>query len=114
MATLPTKDQDSGSNAPAFRRSSAGVAAVRDSWLFERGDSSVRIVRTGTLDLEVLGPGEHRERHAFAADEQIVSFLHRTGEELAASGYRPRGYGIERRAGESPRRDLDRRRAITQ
>ena len=107
---MPMKDRDTEGNALMFRRSSADTGGMADSWLFEKGGSSVRIVRTGALDFEVLGPGEQRERHAFAAHEQIASFLHQTGDELTASGYRPRGYGIERREEDHPRSDDRRRR----
>jgi hypothetical protein len=80
-----------------------------DSWLFEKGDSSVRIVRTGSLMFEVCGPGTSRERHAFTQDDELVSFLHDTVQQLTAFGYRPRGYGYERRAIERPPSAGDRR-----
>lgn len=82
-----------------------------DSWLWEKGNSTVRIVRTGTMDFEVLGPGERCAHYTFADQKQIVSFLNTTAEELTAAGYRPRGYGFERRAVEQPPRGSNRRRS---
>jgi hypothetical protein len=79
--------------------------------LFEKGETSVRIVRTGPLMFEVCGPGSSRERHKFSVDEELVSFLDETVQQLTAFGYRPRGYGYERRLSERPRRDVERRQA---
>ena len=71
---------------------------MADSWLFVKGDTSVRILRTGPMTFDVLGPGTSRKRHAFSMDDQLVSFLQQTGQDLTAFGYRPRGYGFDRRS----------------
>jgi hypothetical protein len=76
---------------------------VADSWLFAKRDASVRIVRTGTMAVEVCGPGHARERRWFEAETQLVSFLRETDEQLVASGYRPRGYAADRRSGRERR-----------
>lgn len=62
---------------------------MSDSWLFVEGDTSVRILRTGPMSFEVLGPGTSRKRHAFVVDDHLVTFLQQTGQELTVSGYRP-------------------------
>ena len=81
-----------------------------DSWLYEKGDAAVRIVRTGTLVFEVFGPGEYREHHAFEDDSQLATFMQRTEQQLTSSGFQPRGYNADRRAGEQPHVVDDRRR----
>ena len=70
------------------------------------------VVRTGSMAVEVCGPGPAREAHAFAAETDLVSFLRETDERLVASGYRPRGYAAERRRRpdrREPKRAGDRR-----
>ena len=84
---------------------------MADSWLFIKGGTSVRILRTGPMSFEVLGPGTARKRHAFSVDDQLVSFLHQTGQQLTDFGYRPRGYGFERRSKARVPAGSDRRRA---
>lgn len=74
-----------------------------DFWLFAKADSAVFVVRTGSMALDVYGPGPARESRSFAAETELVSFLRETDATLVASGYRPRGYGAERRREE--RRD---------
>ena len=84
---------------------------MADSWLFVKGDASVRILRTGSMTFDVLGPGTSRKRHAFSVDDQLVSFLRQSGQQLTAFGYRPRGYGFERRSAHRIPPGSDRRRA---
>ena len=50
------------------------------------------------MAVDVYGPGPARESRAFAAETDLVSFLRETDANLVASGYRPRGYGGERRS----------------
>lgn len=71
---------------------------VADFWLFAKPDSAVCIVRTGSMAIDVCGPGRARESHSFTADTELVSFLRRTDEQMVASGYRPRGYAADRRS----------------
>lgn len=82
-----------------------------DTWLYEKGDSAVRIVRTGTLVFEVFGPGEYREHHSFENDNELAKFLQRTEEQLTSSGFNPRGYNADRRAADQPQLHMDRRRS---
>jgi hypothetical protein len=63
------------------------------------------------MSFEVLGPGTSRKRHAFVVDDHLVTFLQQTGQELTVSGYRPRGYGFERRSQPRTPPVTDRRRA---
>ena len=74
-----------------------------DSWLFAKGDASVRILRTGSLTFAVCGPGRQREVHSFAEQTHLVEFLKETEHELTAGGFRLAGYAADRRSG------LDRR-----
>ena len=85
---------------------------MSDSWLFAKGDASVRILRTGTLTFAVCGPGRQREVHSFAEQTRLVEFLRDTEHELAADGFRFKGYAADRRAGRERRateRGMDRR-----
>ena len=82
-----------------------------DSWLFVKGEASVRILRTGSMTFDVLGPGTSRKHHAFSVDDQLVSFLQQAGQQLTAFGYRSRGYGFERRSAKRMPSASDRRRA---
>jgi hypothetical protein len=87
---------------------------VPDSWLFAKGNASVRILRTGTLTLSVLGPGHVREVRSFTDPAQVVDFLRVTENTLAASGFRFKGYAADRRTGRDRRqtaRGIDRRGA---
>ena len=83
---------------------------MSDTWLYEKGDSAVRIVRTGTLVFEVFGPGEYREHHAFEDDTQLATFMERTEQQLTEMGFQPRGYNADRRGGDQPQITDDRRR----
>ena len=60
--------------------------------------------------IEVFGPGEYREHHAFEDDSQLATFMERTEQQLTSSGFQPRGYNADRRAGEQPHVVDDRRR----
>ena len=88
-ATSPTKGLDAAAEPPAV---------VPDHWLFARPDAAIRIVRTGRLSMDVLGPGRARAAYAFEKDRDAVAFLTDTEQQLVAAGFRPRGYGAERRA----------------
>jgi hypothetical protein len=81
---------------------------VSDSWLFAKPDSAVFVVRTGLMAVDVYGPGPARESRSFTAETDLVSFLRETDAALVASGYRPRGYGADRRSRDERR---DRARA---
>ena len=70
---------------------------VADSWLFAKGLSSVRIMRTGTLSLVVCGPGRVRRFLSFLSDPDLASFLRDTEYALASAGFRFRGYAEDRR-----------------
>ena len=50
------------------------------------------------MAVDVYGPGPAQESRAFAVETELVSFLRETDATLVACGYRPRGYGAERRS----------------
>jgi hypothetical protein len=68
-----------------------------DSWLFAKGPSSVRILRTGTLSVAVCGPGRVRRFLTFLSDSELAGFLRDTEYALASAGFRFRGYAADRR-----------------
>ncbi len=68
-----------------------------DSWLFAKGPSAVRIMRTGALSVAVCGPGRVRRFLSFLSDSELVTFLRDTEYALASAGFRFRGYGADRR-----------------
>jgi hypothetical protein len=70
---------------------------VADSWLFAKGASSVRIMRTGALALAVCGPGRVRRFLSFLTETELVAFLRDTEYALASAGFRFRGYAADRR-----------------
>jgi hypothetical protein len=81
--------------------------AVGDSWLFAKGASSVRIMRTSALSLAVCGPGRVRRFLSFLSETELVAFLRDTEYALASTGFRFRGYATERRR-QGDRRTLSR------
>jgi hypothetical protein len=70
---------------------------VADSWLFAKGASSVRILRTGALALTVCGPGRVRRFLSFVTEADLAAFLRDTEYALASTGFRFSGYAIDRR-----------------
>ena len=70
---------------------------MADSWLFAKGLSSVRIMRTGALSVAVCGPGRVRRFLSFLSDTELVAFLRDTEYALASAGFRFRGYAADRR-----------------
>jgi hypothetical protein len=74
-----------------------------DSWLYSRDDAAIRIVRTGALSLEVCGPGAEHESHAFGDEMEVVEFLRHTSDRLSEAGFRPVGFGADRRTREERR-----------
>jgi hypothetical protein len=70
---------------------------VADSWLFAKGPSSVRIMRTGVLAVAVCGPGRIRRFLSFPDDSELVIFLRDTEYALSSAGFRFRGYAADRR-----------------
>lgn len=88
---------------------------MADSWLFSKGNSSVRILRTASLAVTVFGPGTVRRFLSFMSDSELVAFLRDTEYALAEAGFRFRGFGTERRHREErrgARRNGDRRVAV--
>jgi hypothetical protein len=86
---------------------------VADSWLFAKPDAAVFVVRTGSMAVDVYGPGPARESRSFTTETDLVSFLRDTDSALVDAGYRPRGYGSDRRSRDERRdrsRAEDRRR----
>ena len=81
-------------------------SGMNDSWLFAKGLSSVRIMRTGALSVAVCGPGRVRRFLSFLTDDELVGFLSDTEYALASAGFRLRGYAAERR------RTAERRAAV--
>lgn len=85
---------------------------MADSWLFAKGPSSVRIMRTGALALAVCGPGRVRRFLSFGDDSELVAFLRDTEYALSSAGFRFRGYAADRRTRAERRggaRGVDRR-----
>lgn len=85
---------------------------MADSWLFAKGASSVRILRTASLAVAVCGPGPVRRVLSFLNDSDLVAFLRDTEYALSSAGFRFRGYAVERRQREERRgasRGLERR-----
>lgn len=78
---------------PALER----ALAMADSWLFAKGASSVRIMRTSGLALAVCGPGRIRRFLSFLSETELVTFLRDTEYALASAGFRFRGYATDRR-----------------
>ena len=81
--------------------------AVGDSWLFAKGASSVRIMRTSALSIAVCGPGRVRRFLSFLSESELVTFLRDTEYALASTGFRFRGYSTDRRQ-QSERRNASR------
>ena len=79
---------------------------MADSWLFAKGPSSVRIMRTGSLAVAVCGPGRVRRFLSFLSDSELVSFLRDTEYALSSAGFRFRGYAADRRLREERREVL--------
>jgi hypothetical protein len=85
---------------------------VADSWLFAKGHSSVRILRTGALSVAVCGPGRVRRFLSFLSNSDLVNFIRDTEYALATAGFRFRGFGTDRRQNRERRsrpRDMERR-----
>jgi hypothetical protein len=85
---------------------------VADSWLFAKGTSSVRILRTAPLSLAVCGPGRVRRFLTFENDSDLVAFIANTEYVLAEAGFRFRGFAVERRQNPErriPTRGIERR-----
>jgi hypothetical protein len=81
---------------------------MADSWLFARGLSSVRIMRTSALALAVCGPGRVRRFLSFASEGELLTFLRHSEYALVSAGFRCRGYATDRRQ-RAERRDSPRR-----
>jgi hypothetical protein len=83
------------------------VDDVGDSWLFAKGPSSVRIMRTGSLAVAVCGPGRVRRFLSFPSDSELATFVGNTEYALSSAGFRFRGFAIDRRR-RSDRRQIPR------
>ena len=69
------------------------------SWLFLRGDSSVRVVRFGygMVVITVEGPGSAKTVHGFENERRAQDFLVSVQEKLLADRWTFRGADVERR-----------------
>jgi hypothetical protein len=72
-------------------------SGMADFWLFAKGVSSVRILRTGALSVAVCGPGRVRRFLSFLSEPELTVFLRDTEYALASAGFHARGYAAERR-----------------
>lgn len=72
-------------------------SGMDDSWLFAKGVSSVRIMRTGALSVAVCGPGRVRRSLSFLSEPELTTFLRDTEYALVSAGFRCRGYAADRR-----------------
>ena len=91
------EDGDARRTGDAIGPSLERALAVGDSWLFAKGASSVRILRTSALSVAVCGPGRVRRFLSFLSEIELVTFLRDTEYSLASTGFRFRGYATERR-----------------
>jgi CheY-like chemotaxis protein len=90
---------------------------VLDSWLFVRGDESVRIARQGDLELTVFGPGWKRGVHAFSSELELSMFQAECERQLVNIGFTFEAFRADRRDGHDQAPGFtgsERRRAATQ
>ncbi len=72
-------------------------SGMADSWLFAKGLSSVRILRTGALSVSICGPGRVRRFLSFLSETELMAFLRDTEYALTSAGFRSRGSVADRR-----------------
>jgi DNA-binding response OmpR family regulator len=70
---------------------------VLDSWLFVRGDESVRIVRRGDFELSVFGPGLKRGVCRFGSELELSTYQADYEQRLVNSGFTFEAFCEDRR-----------------
>ena len=73
------------------------------SWLFVKGNDSIRIVRPEGFGLIVLGPGPLRHVHDFKDEAEMQAYQMSVAEELSEQGWMLLGMDVERRSGRDRR-----------
>jgi DNA-binding response OmpR family regulator len=68
-----------------------------DSWLFVRGDESVRIARQGDLELTVSGPGWKRASYQFRSELELSTFQADRERRLVNDGFTFEAFREDRR-----------------
>jgi hypothetical protein len=86
------------------------------SWLFVKGDQSIRVVRPlATTALSVSGPGRARAQYAFDGEAAVQAYQMELAEQFSAAGWILIGENHDRRSGrdrrQSARGTKDRRRS---
>jgi hypothetical protein len=81
-----------------------GDDVLRDTWLFIDGELSVRVTRSGPLELCICGPDCARRIVTVATPEDLPLFLRLHAEALVAEGFSYEGFRVDRRSGEDRRR----------
>jgi hypothetical protein len=71
-----------------------------DSWLFVRGDESVRIARRGDLELTISGPGWKRAIHRFSSELELSTFQADHEQRLVHTGFSFEAFRADRRGGD--------------
>jgi hypothetical protein len=86
------------------------------SWLFVRGDESIRVVRPEGRGLVVLGPGALREVRDFGTEADLQEYQVALAERLSELGWVLLGPDVDRRKGtdrrRAPRTTADRRAPV--
>jgi len=70
---------------------------VLDSWLFARGDESVRIVRRGDFELSVCGPGSKRGVCRFGSELEVSTYQAGYEQLLVNTGFTFEAFRKDRR-----------------
>jgi hypothetical protein len=85
------------------------------SWLFVRGEESIRVVRPDIQSLIVLGPGPLRDIRDFRTGADVEAYQIQLAERLSELGWILLGADVDRRRGvdrrQQPRKTADRRQA---
>jgi hypothetical protein len=86
------------------------------SWLFVKGDQSIRVVRPhAATALSVAGPGPARAEYAFDGEGAVQAYQVELAEQFSAAGWILIGQDHERRSGHERRSNArggsDRRRS---
>jgi hypothetical protein len=84
------------------------------SWLFVKGDTSIRVVCPGPTVLDICGPGNSRARYTFDGEAAGQAYQIELAEEFSSGGWFLMGENVDRRSGgerRTTRRDVPDRRA---
>jgi hypothetical protein len=74
------------------------------SWLFVKGDQSIRVVRPpAATALSVSGPGRARAQYAFDGEAAVQAYQMELAEQFSAAGWVLIGQDYERRSGQERR-----------